>query len=105
MGARLFFGPLFHSMFPGQAFNPKPRHMFLTYLLSLVRLAYQPVATELRSLGENIALDNRHYGYLHNIRLLVEYFIPVVLAYNHFTYLTSRYMIMQWRFDATMEDQ
>lgn len=40
MASRSFFGPLFHHLFPGESFNQKPRHKFLTWILSALRLSY-----------------------------------------------------------------
>lgn len=75
-----FSGPLFKFMFPGSKFNRTPRHKFLTWLLSLVRLNYKTLRTTLQNALENNAMDPASVRYLTNLQVLLEYYIPMVLS-------------------------
>lgn len=79
LGSRFLFGPLFHNLFPGQAFNVKPRHIFLTWIMSVVRLAHRQFSDQIVHTLQHYAMDPKTIRYLENVRLILEYFIPVVL--------------------------
>lgn len=101
-GARLFFAPLFHRMFPGQKFNIRPKHMFLTWILSLVRVAYGQFKDGIEDLMINVALDDKTYRYVENVRILCEYFIPVV-NFSHYPNNLCRHMITRFGSGNIME--
>lgn len=87
-----FFGPLFHTLFPNVKFPWSPRHKFLTWLLSLLRLSYPDVKLQLDNALNDHALPKANLDNLINLRLIFEYFVPVVIHYR-FISLGSRFWI------------
>jgi hypothetical protein len=76
--AHWLFGPLFHTMFPNSKFPLKPRHKFLSWLLSLIRCLYPSIRPALQAALEEKAIPSHGLTYLRNLINLFEYVLPVV---------------------------
>lgn len=72
-----FLAPFFHHSFPDRKFYAVPKLRSITYRLSLVRLSYPYWRKTLRlALQDDLPVADRQH--LRNLKLLVEYFIPLV---------------------------
>lgn len=75
------FGPLFHTLWPNSAVLQVPKHKFLTWLLSLLRLGYADIKDNLDQILNDAAIATEGRHNLLNLRTVLEYFIPVVILY------------------------
>jgi hypothetical protein len=74
-----FVGPLFHSLFPDHAFDPKKMsHPSLTSILSIMRLSYPSFRDHLLEARETADLPTRSRNLLTNMFDLFETYIPIV---------------------------
>lgn len=96
--ASFFFGPLFHALFPGQTFNWRPKHKWLTWMLSLVRLAWGHVKADFNRVWNTVAIDDISKRYMQNLFLLCEYFLPVVIT--NFSFITLILGARFWILDS-----
>ena len=82
-----FIGPLFHMLFPNSKFPGNPRLILSSRILTLLRLAYPSISTQLANALARATESSAEHVHLTNLRHLFEYFIPKV------TFLSLTYHI------------
>jgi len=78
LGSAYFFGPFWHECFPGSKFYGKPTLKIISRVLSLFRLAYPEIRTELNAALDRTDLRQINRRHLQNLQALLEWFIPKV---------------------------
>ena len=73
-----FLAPFFHSLFPRSYFPSNPRFIFVTRMLSLIRLSYPQWKAELDEAITVLLPRTPARKHAENLRYLVEFLIPTV---------------------------
>jgi hypothetical protein len=76
--ALTFIGPAYHCLFPGRDMYMQPKLAHVTTILTIIRLSYPAWRNELRLLRARANLPESSCNHLHNICMLLEFFIPTV---------------------------
>lgn len=85
--ADTFIVASFHELYPGFAFWKKPSYLSTVIVhLTYIRVAYGRFSGELKEALANKSLSKSQKNYLHNLRSLCEFYIPVVSSHTQNTW-------------------
>ena len=73
-----FIGPAYHCLFPGRDMYMNPRLVHVTTMFTYLRLSYPRWRDALHSLRTKPDLPPSSVNHLHNLTMLMEFFIPTV---------------------------
>ena len=83
--------PLFHFLFPGTKFYPKPRLVQVVTMLTYIRLSYRSWRKTLQQMMQDLlSVPEASRNQVQNLHWLCEWFIPVVIAHSATQLVCSR---------------
>jgi hypothetical protein len=88
-----FIGPLFHHFYPKRKFLAKPRLLQITNWLSLLRLSYPAWSGDLARAGQGPTQHKIDKKHISNLRILMEYMIPVVCIHLSASFAVSIFRV------------